>query len=168
MRRCPQQIIDVHGSNLTEMRQLSLEFFLLGRREMFLHAGVQVPLTMCMFLCRSHDFFGSKFFFRFDELCTTSELLIRQSGRVSIVVSTLLYNSQCMTLSSRALEQNVSRRKRTFFANSCAIFCTGIADTPCRKSCFALNFSEVTSFLAWVISKVLATATELVRFFGRL
>ena len=43
---------------------------------------------------------------------------------------------------------------------------TGIADTPCRKSPFAMHFTEVTSSTAQAISNVLATATELFRFLG--
>ena len=39
-----------------------------------------------------------------------------------------------------------------------------IADTPCRRSAFALNLSEVT-VPPWLRSNVLATTTELFRFF---
>ena len=43
---------------------------------------------------------------------------------------------------------------------------TGVADTPCRRSPFALNVRDVTFSSAWVWSNVSATTTELFRFFG--
>ena len=39
---------------------------------------------------------------------------------------------------------------------------------PLLPSSFAVNFSEVIPFCAWVISNVLATATKLFRFYGSL
>ena len=43
---------------------------------------------------------------------------------------------------------------------------TGIADTPCRRSPFAQNFSEVIFSSAWVWSSELPTSSELFRFLG--
>ena len=47
----------------------------------------------------------------------------------------------------------------------CELNFIGIADTTCRRSFFALNFSEVISS-SWVVSNVLVTVTEWFRFFG--
>ena len=35
-------------------------------------------------------------------------------------------------------------QRPTYFQRSCNIDFTGMADTPCRRSPFAMNFSEVT------------------------
>ena len=74
-------------------------------------------------------------------------------------------------LSSRALEQNVARREiiDTFsqhpYQGSAKQMSLESLDHG-EKSFFVLNFSEVICFPAWVISNVLKTATELLRFFG--
>ena len=65
---------------------------------------------------------------------------------------------------SDALEQNVLRREMVGTLSQLQF--TGKIDTPRRKSLsFALNFTGVISSLAWVTTNVLATATELFRFF---
>ena len=53
---------------------------------------------------------------------------------------------------------------RDFWASFSPMFCeidfAEIADTPCRKSPFAMNVCEVMSSSAWVCSNVLANTTE--------
>ena len=66
--------------------------------------------------------------------------------------------------------RNATRATRNFltrvFPISCNIDFTGTAHTPCRKSLFEENFSEVTLSSAWVSTNVLASTTEFFRFFG--
>ena len=72
--------------DLLWLRQLSLELFcLMVGRNFHVKVLVQVP-----------GFPASKFNEIFSKLCTTSELLTRQSVRTSTIVPTLLYSSQSL------------------------------------------------------------------------
>ena len=94
---------------------------------------------------------------RFNINCKTSEMLVRQSIRTSTASSTLLNNSQgwffLFALSHRKrCETRASRNFLTIFF-PCFVKkkdFTGVADTACRKSPFALNVSDVTFSSAWV------------------
>ena len=88
----------------------------------------------------------------FNKMCTTS---MRQSSRTSTALSTLLFLSLFHNRSATQDSRNV-------------LIITGIAEIPCRRSPFAMNCSEVIVFSASVLSIVLATSTELFRFFGSL
>ena len=117
-------------------------------------------------------FLANKFHVCFIFIVTTSELLVRQSIRTSNALPTLLKNSQRMTFLLALFHKTFcDARQSERFGSSLPPFCqindfAGIADTPCRRPLFAPNFSEVTSLPAWVGSKVLATTTELLCFFG--
>ena len=117
-------------------------------------------------------FLANKFHVCFILIVTTSELLVRQSIRTSNALPTLLKNSQRMTFLLALFHKTFcDARQSERFGSSLPPFCqindfAGIADTPCRRPLFAPNFSEVTSLPAWVGSKVLATTTELLCFFG--
>ena len=153
LRRCPQKVLCFYPHNLTEMRQRSLDMFCSVVGRIF-----HMPLTMYLFLCKSQAFlraipkFASKTLHNF---------------RVARVTER---TSNCWKI--RALEQNVAQREMIGTASRfpvptcCKMDLVRIADTPFRKSPFALNFSEVSSSLAVVMSNVLATATELARVFG--
>ena len=82
-------------------------------------------------------------------------------------LSPLCCTTQCVAFFSRSCATRSCRNCcTTVFSTCCKMNFVGVAETPRRESPLALIFSEVIASAAWAISNVLATATELFRFFG--
>ena len=99
-------------------------------------------------------FLASNFRACFKTICTTSELLEKTSMRTSTDWTFLLtsfHKSFC-----DASESDFSSLPHRFWGKKDF---TGIPDTPCHKVSLRSEFQQ-SSFRSWVVSNVLATATE--------
>ena len=128
-------------------------------------------MTLHLFLCESQAFLLANSTFvsiNFAQLPSCS--YDRACGLRPF--STFLKNTQRVPFFSRSVAKRSSTRdNRNFFTASLPMFSnldsTGIDDTPCRGSPFALNVGEVIScLLRMITTNVLATATEFFCFFG--
>ena len=148
VKRCAasQSSLDVHVHNLTELRQLSLELscWEVGR----------IFIRLKRYSCASPCVLVSKFQFasinsaKLPEARTTEHSDFDRFVHLDVQCpkvgpfSRALSQNRCATRASR----NVLTIFETFFKNDI----TRMADTPCRKSPFAMNSGEVTVSCAWV------------------
>ena len=152
------------------MRQLSLELSCTVVGRIFTCQDISPFLGfLCVFMCMSQGFPASKFHVRFNRICTTSEMLTRDSMRNSTIFSTLVSNSPCVALLLAFLNKTIRDARLT------ALFVLKIlTDLPQNR--FLLEFlthhakchlrlMEMTHFPAWMTWNVLATTTECFRFF---
>ena len=93
---------------------------------------------------------ASKFHVCFNKIRTTSELLVRQSMRISTALSALLYNSPGWTFLLRFVHKSLCDAGQSELLDTVLQFFSkldsnGIADTLCRRSPFAMIFGQVIS-----------------------
>ena len=138
MRRCPQEVLDIHVRNLF----FELSCSVVGSIFITLEHGFPT------FLCRSQAFFRASSMFasvNSAQLPTCSHDRAFGLRPCSPLYCTL---PKVGPFFSRFFTNRfATRASRNFLARIFPIFCkmdlAGIPDTPCRKYCSVLNFSDV-------------------------